>query len=68
MCQIGGNMGKTLNVYWIYLEKLRRSGVTNMYGAALYLQAEFGISHKEAVSILSEWMTKYNPDDYDEEL
>lgn len=61
-------MGKTLNVYWIYLEKLRRSGVTNMYGAAPYLEAVFGISHREAVSILSDWMKNYNREDYDEEL
>lgn len=61
-------MGKTLNVYWIYLEKLRRSGVTNMYEAAPYLEAEFGISHREAVSILADWMKNYNRDDYDEEL
>lgn len=61
-------MGKTLNVYWIYLEKLRRSGVTNMYGASSYLEAEFGISRKEAISILADWMTNYNPSDYDEEL
>lgn len=61
-------MGKTQNVYWIYLEKLRRSGVTNMYGAAPYLEAEFGISYREAVSILADWMKNYNRDDYDEEL
>lgn len=28
---------KTTNEYWIYLENLRRSGVTNMYGATPYL-------------------------------
>ena len=61
-------MGKTQNVYWIYLEKLRRSGVTNMYGASPYLEAEFGISRKEAISILADWMMNYNRNDYDEEL
>ena len=39
----GGSM-KTANGYWIYLENLRRSGITNMFGAAPYLQNDFGIS------------------------
>ena len=55
---------KTDNKYWIYLENLRRSGVTNMYGAVPYLQQEFNISKQEAIKILADWMNKYNPDDY----
>ena len=55
---------KTDNEYWIYLEMLRRSGVTNMYGAAPYLQKEFNISKQEAVKILADWMKNYNPEDY----
>lgn len=55
----------TSNKYWIFLEKLRRSGVTNMYGATPYIEEEFGVTHSEAVSILSDWMTNYNPDDYE---
>ena len=55
---------KTDNKYWIYLEMLRRSGVTNMYGAASYLQQEFNISKQEAVKILADWMKNYNPEDY----
>lgn len=50
--------------YWNYLEKLRRSGITNMYGAAPYLEEEFGLDHKEAIAVLSDWMENYNPDDY----
>lgn len=57
----------TNNKYWIFLENLRRSGVTNMYGAAPYLEAAFGLSHKEAVDVLMDWMENYNPDDYKEE-
>lgn len=59
-------MAKTTNKYWIYLEELRRSGVTNMYGAVPYLQSEFFISREEARKILSDWMTNYNSEDYDE--
>ena len=54
----------TDNEYWIYLEGLRRSGVTNMYGASPYLQEEFGLDRRTAISILSDWMRNYNPDDY----
>lgn len=61
-------MAKTTNEYWIYLEKLRRSGVTNMFGATPYLMQEFMLSMKEARKILADWMNNYNPNDYDEEL
>lgn len=54
----------TTNKYWIYLEELRQSGVTNMFGAAPYLAAEFGLSNTEAREILIEWMENHNPDDY----
>ena len=50
--------------YWNYLEKLRRSGVTNMFGAVPYLVEEFGLDRDEAKKILTEWMENYNPDDY----
>ena len=60
-------MGITTNKYWIFLEQLRRSGVTNMYGAAPYIEEEFGVSSKEAKSILIDWMRNYNPNDYKEE-
>lgn len=52
------------NKYWEFLERLRRSGVTNMYGAAPYIEAEFGVSHGEATAILADWMRNYNRDDY----
>ena len=55
----------TENPYWIYLEELRRSGVTNMYGAGPYVQQEFGVSRREAIKIVADWMKNYNPADYD---
>lgn len=57
----------TSNVYWLFLENLRRSGRTNMFGAALYLEAAFGLDRQEARKVLTEWMSNYNPDDYKEE-
>lgn len=60
-------MAKTENKYWIYLENLRRSGVTNMFGATPYLMEEFDLPKREAMSILTDWMANYNSDDYEEE-
>lgn len=57
-------MAKTKNKYWIYLEELRKSGVTNMFGAAPYLEKAFDLSHREATQILADWMKNYNKEDY----
>lgn len=56
----------TDNKYWLYLEKLRRSGATNMYGAAPNLAHKFGLTMGEAENILVDWMENYNPNDYEE--
>lgn len=42
-----------------FLDKLRESGVTNMFGAAPYLQNEFGLDRIEAREILKEWMESF---------
>ena len=42
-----------------YLDKLRESGVTNMFGATPYLQNEFGLEKKEARRILLYWMETF---------
>lgn len=39
-----------------YLEELRQSGETNMFGAAPYLQREFKIPLGEAKRTLVRWM------------
>ena len=46
--------------YFDYLVALRDSGVTNMWGAAPYLQDYFGISRKESRDILIEWIESFN--------
>lgn len=56
---------KTTNKYWIYLENLRCSGVTNMFGAVSYLMDEFNLEHDEACEILTDWMKNYNREDYE---
>jgi len=46
--------------YFEYLNLLRESGVTNMFGAAPYLQEAFDLSKTEARAILGEWMNSFN--------
>lgn len=41
---------------FFYLDLLRDSGETNMYGAAPYIANEFSISKYEARDVLAEWM------------
>lgn len=42
-----------------YLDKLRGSGVTNMYFATNYLMNKFRITYEEAKAILMEWINLY---------
>lgn len=44
--------------YYDYLEELRLSGVTNMFGAAPYLQQEFDLDKQQSVGILMAWMKR----------
>ena len=46
--------------YFEYLVELRDSGVTNMWGAAVYLEAEFGLNRYEARDILLAWMDSFS--------
>lgn len=45
--------------YFEYLNDLRDSGVTNMFGAAVYLQRDFGLSRQESRDILIKWMESF---------
>ncbi len=42
-----------------FLDKLRESGDTNMFGAVPYLMEEFKIDKQEARAILKEWMDTF---------
>lgn len=57
---------KTTDEHCIYLENLRRSGVTNMFGAVPYIMSEFNVSRSEATEILLNWMKNYKREDYEE--
>lgn len=42
-----------------FLNDLRESGDTNMFGAAPYLVEEFNISKIDARKVLSDWMKQF---------
>ena len=46
--------------HYIYLENLRQSGATNMFGATPYLEQARGLSKGEAMKDLSSWMEHYS--------
>lgn len=43
-----------------FLDGLRDSGITNMFGAAPYLVQEFDITNRKARAVLKEWMATYS--------
>ena len=49
---------------FIFLEKLRQSGVTNMYGASPFLAKKFNLTREDANAILVEWMQSYERENY----
>lgn len=48
------------NEVFEYLDELRESGVTNMWGAAAYIEAEFDCDRKQSVKLLGEWMETFS--------
>ncbi len=42
-----------------YLDDLRESGVTNMFGAGPYLSREFGLDDDDARTIVAYWMRSF---------
>ena len=43
----------------IFLDNLRESGVTNMFGAGSYIQEEFGVTKYDAQRFLIKWMQTF---------
>ena len=62
--EIGGDTAKRtaedLTAYFEYLDDLRESGVTNMYGAGRYLESDFGMERKTASDVLGMWMKTFD--------
>jgi len=48
------------NKYFDFLDDLRDSGITNMFGASDYLRETFGVDHKDAIVILTLWMKTFS--------
>ena len=42
-----------------YLNELRKSGETNMFGASSYLEQEFDLEKHEAREVLAVWMATF---------
>ena len=45
---------------FIYLNELRESGITNMFGASVYIEEEFGYDRRTSISLLTTWMDNFN--------
>ena len=48
--------------YFDYLVKLQQSGVTNMLGAAPYLEDKFWLEPSEAKEVLKLWIKSFEED------
>jgi|TARA_Y100000289_G_C3926079_1_gene153427 aryl-alcohol dehydrogenase-like predicted oxidoreductase len=46
--------------YFSFLDELRESGKTNMFGASRYLEDNYGLHKKTASDILEAWMKEGN--------
>jgi hypothetical protein len=51
---------ETLDEYLVYLDSVRESGVTNMFGAAQYLVAQFNMPRADARAVLAHWMETFS--------
>lgn len=51
---------RTWTDYFQYLDDLRESGRTNMWGAGAYLEQAFGLERREASEITGAWMKTFN--------
>ena len=54
------DLDETTLDHFEYLDELRESGETNMYGAGSYLADEFGLERRKAREVLSEWMRTFS--------
>ncbi|MEK0347913.1 MAG: hypothetical protein QQN44_06245 [Nitrosopumilus sp.] len=48
------------NKYFKFLDDIRDSGVTNMFGASEYLEENFGLNHMDAIVVLTLWMKTFS--------
>jgi hypothetical protein len=51
-------------VMFNYLNDLRDSGVTNMFGAGPYLVDSFGLTKRESHQVVKKWMDNFIEEGY----
>ena len=54
-------MNHEYHEYFCFLDNLRESGETNMFGAAIYLEEEFDMEHGKAGQVLWAWIKGKQP-------
>ena len=52
--------GNSLQELLEYLDELRESGQTNMYGAGTYLRDDYGLTRKLAGDVIGYWMRTFS--------
>jgi ferritin len=52
--------GAELNDMLDYLDMVRETGVTNMFGAAPYLAEQYDLENDEARKVLQHWMRTFS--------
>jgi len=45
--------------YYLFLDELRESGITNMFGAIPYLEKQFNLNKELAREVLKDWMETF---------
>lgn len=53
-------LNPTEDEVFVYLDNLRESGVTNMWGAGAYVEEEFDMGHREAQAVVGRWMRSFS--------
>lgn len=51
---------KKLSACFAYLDAIRESGITNMFGASLYVEAAFSLRSDTASAVLGAWMKTFD--------
>lgn len=54
---------RRLTTHFAYLDGLRESGVTNMFGAPPYLEDAFKMKRDVAVAVTGAWMKTFSDED-----
>ena len=52
--------GVILDEWMSYLNELRESGRTNMFGAGSFLVEEYGLKPRDAKKVVQYWMENFN--------